>query len=213
MNAKLLNKIQGENNNFFSMNMTNVKDQTLKEYSTELLQRINLASLLLLKLSLKIDASIILLCNLDQLAELNNSSKMIIEYMRYHIIAATLMNGNHNREMRFIPQIPLTSLKGDLTFILTCRQVPIQLYFAITINKSQGQMLQITGLDLWVFVFTYKQLYVALFCATNVSNLTVLFSETAERKMVNIVYPKMLKHMQKNPKVVSFVVELCADGN
>ena len=81
MNAELLNKVQGENNNFFSTDTADVKDQTLQEYSTELLQGINLVGLLLSKLFLKIGAPIMLLRNLNQSAGLNNGSRMIVERM------------------------------------------------------------------------------------------------------------------------------------
>lgn len=42
----------------------------------------------------------------------------------------------------------MTSLEGDLAFILCRRQFPVQLCFAMTINKSQGQSLSYVGLDL-----------------------------------------------------------------
>ena len=123
------------------------------------------------------------------------------------------MGGDHNEEMRLIPRIPLTSLEGNLAFILIRRQFSVRLCFAITINKSQKQTLQIADLDLWVPVFTHGQLYMALSHATNVSNLTVLFPETAEGKMANIVYPEVLEHMREDPEVASFVVELYANRN
>lgn len=47
-----------------------------------------------------------------------------------------------------VPRIPLTSLEGDRTFILTRRQFPVKLCFVMTISKSQGQSLGIVGLDL-----------------------------------------------------------------
>lgn len=55
--------------------------------------------------------------------------------------------------------------------------------------------MKIVGLDLRVPIFTHEQLYIALFCATNVSNLTVLLPENAKRKTANIVYPEVLEHM------------------
>ena len=42
------------------------------------------------------------------------------------------------------------------------RQFPVKLAFAMTINKSQGQSLQHTGLWLPEPVFAHGQLYVAL---------------------------------------------------
>jgi ATP-dependent exoDNAse (exonuclease V) alpha subunit len=48
-------------------------------------------------------------------------------------------------------------------------QFPIKLAFALTINKSQGQSLNVVGVDLDKEVFEQGQLYVALSRATNAS--------------------------------------------
>ena len=100
--------------------------------------------------------------------------------------------------MRIIPRIPLTSLEGELLFILTRRQFPIKLCFAMTINKSQGQSLKKVGLDLRVPVFSHGQLYVTLSGVTDVSNLTVLLLEQAHGKTTNIVYPEVLEFMRED---------------
>lgn len=121
MNGELLSQMQGENHEKFSADSADMEDQTLQEYSTESLQCINLPSLVLSKLSLKIGALIILLRNSDQPNGLNNGSRMIVECISRHIIVATLLGGDHNGKMRLILQIPLTSLESDLAFILTRR--------------------------------------------------------------------------------------------
>ena len=61
----------------------------------------------------------------------------------------------------------------------------------MTINKSQGQFLNIVGLDLRLPVFCQGQLYVALSRVTDVSRMTVLLSEQSEGKTENIVYPRV----------------------
>ena len=60
------------------------------------------------------------------------------------------------------------------------------------VNKSQNQFLNIINVDLRFSIFFYDQLYVALFCVTNVDDLHVLLFENANDKTKNVVYEKIL---------------------
>lgn len=84
-----------------------------------------------------------------------------------------------------------------MPFILTRKQFPIRLCFAMTINKAQGQSLNVVGVDLRILVFTHGQLYVALSRGTNVDCLAVLQPETPGivSATSNIVYPEVLLHV------------------
>ena len=177
------------------------------------MQDIRLAGLPLSTLELKIGAPVMLLRNLDQSNCLNNGSRMIISQIGRKVIAGHLQGGDHDGELRIIPRIPLTSLEGELAFLLTRRQFPIRLCFAMTINKSQGQSLKNVGLDLRSPVFTHGQLYVALSRTTNVNNLTVLLPDRAKGKTANIVYQEVLQHMRENRDVADFVAGLEAGGD
>lgn len=90
----------------------------------------------------------------------------------------------------------MTSLEGELAFILTRQQFSIRLCFAVTVNKSQGQSLKNVDLDLRSPIFTHGQLYVALSRTTNVNNLT-----------------EVLQHMRENRDVADFVAGLEAGGD
>ena len=98
---------------------------------------------------------------------------------------------------KLLPRIPLSTTEGELPFILTRKQFPIRLCFAMTINKAQGQSLDVVGVDLRIPVFTHGQLYVALSRATNVDSLAVLQPDTARivSATTNIVYPEVLLHV------------------
>ena len=63
--------------------------------------------------------------------------------------------------MAFIPRIKLISSK-ELPFELHRVQFPVRLAFGMTINKSQGQLLGIVGLDLCNPVFRHGQFYVGV---------------------------------------------------
>ena len=213
MNKQILDWMQRELYKLFGENTAEVEDSTLQKYSTESLQDIRLAGLPLSTLELKIGAPVMLLRNLDQSNSLNNGSQMIISQMGRKVIAEHLQGGDYNEELWIIPCIPLTSLEGELVFLLTRWQFPIRLCFAMTINKSQGQSLKNIGLDLRSPVFTHRQLYVALSRTTNVNNLTVLLPDRAKRKTANIVYPEVLQHMRKNRDVTDFVAGLESGGD
>ena len=64
---------------------------------------------------------------------------MVVTSLRNHYIKGRLLRGDFNGQLRTIPRIKLSSGEKDLTFTLTCKQFPVRLCFAMTINKSQGQ--------------------------------------------------------------------------
>ena len=71
-------------------------------------------------------------------------------------------------------------------------QFPLQLAFAMTINKAQGQTLKHVGLCLTEPVFTHGQLYVAVSRITDGANLRIIVPDTLEArregKIKNVVY-------------------------
>ncbi|KAI8567731.1 hypothetical protein RHMOL_Rhmol02G0144200 [Rhododendron molle] len=63
----------------------------------------------------------------------------------------------------FIPRTPLQSNDPQLYLVqFTRRQFPVRLCFAITVNKVQGQTLDIVDIYLSQSMFSHGQLYVAL---------------------------------------------------
>ena len=62
----------------------------------------------------------------------------------------------------------------ELPFIISKRQFPTQLCFAITVNKSQGQSFNFISVDLRIPVFTYRQLYIALLRVIDIRGLSLL---------------------------------------
>lgn len=89
--------------------------------------------------------------------------------------------------------------QSTLPFKMQRRQFPIQLSFAMTINKSQGQSLRKVGLCLTRPVFTHGQLYVALSRVRSIDGLKiVLNSSSLERgpKATNVVFTEVLSSLQ-----------------
>ena len=61
----------------------------------------------------------------------------------------------------------------------------------MTINKSQGQSLKVTGIDLTKECFSHGQLYVAMSRTQDSNQLYILTDNNRETK--NIVYEQVLK--------------------
>ena len=87
-----------------------------------------------------------------------------------------------------IPKIPL--IPDNLPFKFRRLQLPINLAFAITVNKAQGQTLDFAGVDLRTPCFAHGQLYAALSRVRRKNNLFVLADGN---KTDNIVYRRALR--------------------
>ena len=97
------------------------------------------------------------------------------------------MTGNAKGEDVFIPRIPLIS--QDLIVDFKRLQFPVRLAYAITINKAQGQLLRVAGLQLTTPCFAHGQLYVAF---SRVGVPSRLFVLTPVSQTKNVVYHQAL---------------------
>jgi hypothetical protein len=79
--------------------------------------------------------------------------------MSNRVLEVHLLGGDHNGEIAMIPRITLSpSLTGiDFAINLKRRQFPIQLAFAMTINKAQGQSVHRVSVDLQKAAFGHGQ--------------------------------------------------------
>lgn len=179
---KLLKKIHIYN----SINNVDINEDKTDYISREFLQSQMPFRLSLFRLNLKVGTTIILLCNLYPASGEYNRTQMIIIWFRRHCI------GEFYSQLCLISRIKLTTTKSDLSYILSQQQYLIRLYFAMTINKSQGPFLKIVGVDLQMSTFTHSQFYIALLQVTSTQRVTVLFSENGDKKIINIVYLEVL---------------------
>jgi len=95
-------------------------------------------------------------------------------------------------------------MKGELPFIISRRQFPIWLYFIIIINKSQRQSFNFIGVDLYILVFTHRQLYIVLLRVTDINRLSLLLPQEGDAATTNIIYLEVL--LRDNVAVVAVIV-------
>ena len=126
---------------------------------------------------------IILLRNIDP-PRLCNRTRLVIKTLNSFVIEATILTGQYQGEDVYIPRIPL--IPNELPFDFKRLQFPVKLAYAMTINKSQGQSLKVTGIDLTEECFSHGQLYVAMSRTQDSNQLYILTDNNRETK--NIVY-------------------------
>jgi hypothetical protein len=106
--------------------------------STEFLNTIILAGMPPHCLALKIGVPVILLRNLNAASGLCNGTCLIIWRMAWRLIVAQIIGGMHAGNIVNISCITMITNYSKWPFTLQRRQFPLQLTFAMTINKAQG---------------------------------------------------------------------------
>ncbi|KAG6717555.1 hypothetical protein I3842_04G106600 [Carya illinoinensis] len=91
-----------------------------------------------------------------------NGTCLIYRNFNCNVIDAEIAIGHYSGKRVFIPRIPfLPNTDENSGFPFKRTQFPIRLSFAMTINKSQGQILDFVGIYLPQPIFYHDQLYVA----------------------------------------------------
>ena len=164
-------------------------------FPVEFLHTLRASGLPLGKLHPKPGCPLILLQNVSPSQGLCNGTQLILWWMSDRVLECTILSGDHDGDHVFIPCISLTP-SGNITdflFTMSCQQFPVNLAFAISINKSQGQSVKHVGVHLSTAVFSHGQLYVALSQVTSAENIKLLLAEdSVVAETTNIVYPEVL---------------------
>jgi ATP-dependent DNA helicase PIF1 len=143
------------------------------------------------ELTLKVDAQVMLLVNLNQEAGLINGSRGIVKSFDKEGNPVVLFASNNI----MVPVKPhVWKIEGETN--LGREQIPLRLAYALTIHKAQGASLDSAFIDIGSSTFEYGQAYVAL---SRVRNLNSLF-----------VYEFDPKAFRVHPYVNDFYNGLCA---
>jgi len=122
-------------------------------YPPEFLNSLRLSGLPPHNLRLAIGLPIMLLRNMDAANGHVNGARYIITGLSPRIIEAVAVGNKLHRV--FIPRMKLHSSDKNLPFTLQRIMFPVRLSFAMTINKSQGQSLDLVGMYLPEPVFAH----------------------------------------------------------
>ena len=109
------------------------------------------------KVALKVGCPVMLLCNMNPSKGLCNRTRLLTTHILTCLLEGHILEGDHDSKPVLIPWITLYSCQSDLTFTLACHQFPVCLAYAMTINKSQGQLVKHVGSDLHTPVCTHGQ--------------------------------------------------------
>ncbi len=162
-------------------------------YPVEFLNTLQFSGIANHKLELKVGVPILLLRNLNQLIGLCNDTRLIVKRLGQHVIETEIITGNNVSKHMFIPCIIMSPFGTDWPFVLCCRQFPVRVAFAMTINKSQGQTLNNVGVYLPSPIFSHGQLYVAISRVTSSANVKIFSGQGPNGYMQNVVYREVLE--------------------
>ena len=161
LNTQILEDLPGKDHVFESVNQAdypgeNSDHQDAHELPIEFLQSINVSSLPPAQLRLKISTPVMLMRNLHDRDGLCNGTRLVITRLYRHYIEARILDGEFDGQLRVLFRASLTINEGDFTFLLTSKQFPIRVCFAMTVQyKSQGQSLDMLGIDLRTSSFSH----------------------------------------------------------
>ncbi|XP_074328132.1 uncharacterized protein LOC141666048 [Apium graveolens] len=198
LNSLIVDKFLGESVSYFSVDAAEEfggTDEDLNEaFPVEYLNSLNVAGMPPHDLKLKVGVVVMLMRNLNQTLDLCNGTRMIVTkclrfYVECEVIYGTFVGSKH-----FIPRMELSPSDIKMPFKLVRKQMPLQIFYAMIINKSQGQSLKIVGLYLPKSVFTHGQYYVTISRVTSPTGLTIFVDDesgAATNLTQNVVYKEV----------------------
>ena len=204
VNSIALNAMEGDIKEYLSADSVATQDANSYLYTTEYLNSINLGGgYPPHKLLLKKNAPVMLLRNINPQKGLCNGTRLICKAFYERVIEAQIITGTNIGDIIFLPRITFIPSSLQMSFDMRRRQFPIQLAFAMTINKSQGQTLSHLGIFLSTPVFSHGQLYVALSRVKSSNSIKIFLEEedeaiignfeNKETYTTNVVYQEVLE--------------------
>ncbi|XP_068464800.1 uncharacterized protein [Phaseolus vulgaris] len=161
LNNMIIDHFPGEQHNLLSFD--EVEGDTHSLYQQKYLHSIAPGGLPPHILKLKKGAPLMLLRNIYPKSGLCNGTRLLCRGFYMNMLDVEILTGQHAGKRSFLPRIKHKTIESaGLPFVLIRTQFPVKLSFAITINKSQGQIIPNVGIYLPRHIFSHGQLYVAL---------------------------------------------------
>ncbi|KAH7681228.1 DNA helicase protein [Dioscorea alata] len=205
LNETISNEIEADEQKYLSSDYISKASTSANAnaplYTTEFLNTLKFTGIPNHELTLKIGCVIMLIRNISQTNGLCNGTRLIITQMHHNILEAVIISGSNIGDKVYIPRIIMPVQQGKWPFIMCRKQFPVKLSYAMTINKSQGQTLELVGLFLPKPVFSHGQLYVALSRVSSVEGLKVLILDDNGKntnKTKNVVYKEIFDSIEIN---------------
>lgn len=177
INKAILDKTPGETFTYLSLDSMDDKGTEENEFDesfpVEYLNSLNMPCIPKHEIKLKIGTPVMLMRNLNQINALCNGTRMIITGCKKNSLECEIMCGSHIGKKHLIPRIEMVPTETPWPSDFKRTQVPLQICFAMTINKSQVQSLDNVVIYLPRSVFCHGQLYVTISRVTSSSGLHI----------------------------------------
>ncbi|XP_057746772.1 uncharacterized protein LOC130966034 [Arachis stenosperma] len=137
-----------------------------------------------------------LLRNIDEFSDFCNGTRLRVRKLENHVIECEVLTGNNVGHIALIPRMNMVPTNKTVLARFQRRQFRIIVSFAMTINKSQGQILSHVGLYLPKPVFTHDQLFMALSRVKSKRGLKTLLMnhiKMSANSTINVVYRKVFE--------------------
>ena len=198
LNTVIVDKLPGESVSYYSVDSAEEfggSDDDLKSaFPLEYLNSLFVPGMPPHELKLKVGVVVMLMRNLNQTLGLCNGTRMIVTKTLKFCVECEVISGAFIGSRHFIPRMKLCPSDSRLPYKLVRKQMPLQICYAMTINKAQGQSSQNVGLYLPKSVFTHGQFYVAISRVTSPQGLRIFVdSEGGEPTNItkNVVYKEI----------------------
>ncbi len=147
-------------------------------------------------MKLKVGMLIMLFRNIDSIEGLCNGTRLIVTLLYQNCIGPPIIGDAFNGRDYVILWIKLPIEEGEILWTLIQKQFLIRLWFAITINKSQGQSFAHFVIDLHNPCFSHRQFYSVGFWGQDSRRICVRFrfkkAGDAQYLMENMMYSEVL---------------------
>ncbi|XP_057418458.1 uncharacterized protein LOC130712654 [Lotus japonicus] len=134
---------------------------------------------------------------LYQATDLCNGTGLIVDELGERFIGATVIMGTNANGKVHISRMDLVPSNSKFPIKFRRRQFPIEIGFAMKINKSQGQPLSQVGVFLLRPVFTHGQLYVTLSRVRSRKGLKLCILDEAGKQQtstLNVVFKEVFEN-------------------